>query len=193
MIRLQPVRGTTAGGGLDWRQRLRRIPFLGVPASERNRSRPKRRRPMRQTPIATSASLQQPDEFVIRRVGIVGLGHMGHRPHRCACLRGFLSGRGSSRDGSVYLCSPETAPASVLTGVITDPRDAGLAYHPIAEPTQLPVDDMMFMAPIDTPEVRATRLDKTPNIATVPAFDPFAADVVAPVLLKTGSDISILL
>jgi aconitate hydratase len=47
---------------------------------------------------------------------------------------------------------------------------------------------MMFMAPIDTDE--ATRLEKTPNITTLPAFDAFPPDVAATVLLKTGPDIS---
>jgi aconitate hydratase len=99
-------------------------------------------------------------------------------------------GRSGTREDSVYLCSPETAAASALTGVITDPRDMGLPYRPVAEPAQLPVNDMMFMAPIDTQEARATRLEKTPNITALPTFDAFPPDVVAPVLLKTGPDIS---
>jgi aconitate hydratase len=99
-------------------------------------------------------------------------------------------GRSGTREDSVYLGSPETAAASALTGVITDPRDAGLTYHPIAEPTRLPVNDMMFMAPINTSEARATRLEKAASITTLPAFDAFPADVVAAVLLKTGPDIS---
>ena len=56
--------------------------------------------------------------------------------------------------------APKRPTASALTGVITDPRDAGLIYHPIAEPAQLPVNEMMFMAPIDTDEARATQAGK---------------------------------
>ncbi|MCV7031158.1 aconitate hydratase [Mycobacterium sherrisii] len=99
-------------------------------------------------------------------------------------------GRSGTREDSVYLCSPETATASALTGVITDPRDLGLPYHPVAEPMHLPIKDMAFVAPTETLEARSVRLEKTPNISTLPSFDAFAPDVVAPVLLKIGSDIS---
>jgi aconitate hydratase len=99
-------------------------------------------------------------------------------------------GRSGAREDSVYLCSPETAAASALTGVITDPRDVGLTYPRIVEPDRMPVDDMMFMAPIDTDETRATQLEKTANITTLPSFDTFQPDVIATVLLKTGPNIS---
>jgi aconitate hydratase len=49
---------------------------------------------------------------------------------------------------------------------------------------------MLLMTPTDTAEARATLLEKTSNITTLPDFGRFSGDVVAPVLLKTGPDIS---
>ena len=43
-------------------------------------------------------------------------------------------GRSGTREDQVYLCSPETATASALTGVITDPRDLDKEYPRVREP-----------------------------------------------------------
>ncbi len=96
-------------------------------------------------------------------------------------------GRSGTKDDLVYLCSPETAIASALTGVITDPRDLGVAYPEFHAPGRSYVNTEMLVPPdggADTP------LEKGPNIASLPEFDPLPATLAGPVLLKVGDDIS---
>jgi aconitate hydratase len=99
-------------------------------------------------------------------------------------------GRSGTREDSVYLCSPETATASALTGTITDPRDLGQPYPRVQEPARFATDAMMFVAPSDSETARQTRLEKTDNIIGLPGFDPFEDNVEASVLLKAGDDVS---
>lgn len=46
-------------------------------------------------------------------------------------------GRSGTKDDLVYLCSPEVAAASALTGVITDPRTLNIPYPHIKKPKKL--------------------------------------------------------
>ena len=99
-------------------------------------------------------------------------------------------GRSGTREDRVYLCSPETAAASALKGVITDPRDLEVPYPEIEEPARMAVNAMMFVPPIDAAEARQTPLEKTANITTLPDFGTFHDDDVAHVLLKAGDNVS---
>src|SRR5207244_9645261 len=92
-------------------------------------------------------------EDLVRTGVLADLIHAGARIHQAGCngcigmgqapatgrksLRTVprnFPGRSGTREDSVYLCSPETATASAIRGVITDPGDLGSAYPRVSEP-----------------------------------------------------------
>src|ERR687893_175674 len=99
-------------------------------------------------------------------------------------------GRSGTREDSVFLCSPETATASALTGVITDPRDLGIPYPKVELPENPSVNTAMLVPPLPEEEARRVRLEKTVNIDSIPEMDAVPDELALPVLLKVGDDIS---
>jgi len=99
--------------------------------------------------------------------------------------------RSGTKEDSVFLCSPETAAASALTGEITDPRDLkklfGIEYPTFSEPSDYIVNKEMLLRPKE--ENSETELVKGPNISSFPDFETIE-DIEVPVLLKMGDNIS---
>jgi len=99
-------------------------------------------------------------------------------------------GRSGTREDSVYLCSPETAAVSALTGEITDPRTIGFDYPIVKEPTKPTVDKKLLEEPLPIEEARKVKLLKGPNIASIPNMDEMPDHLEIPILLKMGDNIS---
>jgi aconitate hydratase len=98
-------------------------------------------------------------------------------------------GRSGTQEDKVFLCSPETAVASALTGEITDPRDLDIEYPGFEAPDGQQPNTKMLVAPEEDGS-SSVDLRKGPNIGDLPDMDPLAESVEAPVLLALDDDVS---
>ncbi len=98
--------------------------------------------------------------------------------------------RSGTKEDRVCLVSPETAAASALAGVITDPRTLDMPCPRIEEPDDPVIDTEMLVKPMPAEEARKVTLRKGPNIAALPEVDPLPDEFVLPVGLKVGDNIS---
>lgn len=97
-------------------------------------------------------------------------------------------GRSGTKGDQVYLCSPEVASASAITGVITDPRTLGKPYPKYQEPTEYILNPKAVLGPSDMEGTK--ELEMGPNIKPLPKFDPLEDHIKGPVLLKMGDNVS---
>jgi aconitate hydratase len=134
----------------------------------------------------------------LHQSGCLGCIGMGQAPTRNGnSLRTMprnFPGRSGTADDHVFLCSPETAAASALTGEITDPRDLeerlGIDYPALELPAESSVNTDMLEPPLPEDEARRVELEKGPNIASLPDFDPLPDRLELPVAIVVGDDVS---
>lgn len=134
----------------------------------------------------------------IHQAGCLGCIGMGQAPAAGQnSLRTFprnFPGRSGTEEDAVWLCSPETAAVSALTGVITDPRDwaaeTGTRPPQITLPARATVNTAALEGPPPPGEAAGVRLERGPNISALPDLDPLPDILEGPVLLKAGDDVS---
>lgn len=118
---------------------------------------------------------------------------MGQSPNsKGISLRTFnrnFEGRSGTRDGQIYLVSPETAAVSAITGVFTDPRTLGDAVD-IPLPEKFEYNDNMVIAPAPEEEMDNVEILRGPNIKPYPATAPLAESIDVPCSLKVGDNIT---
>ncbi len=102
--------------------------------------------------------------------------------------RNFLA-RSGTADAEVYLVSPETAAASAITGVFTDPRTMG-ELPEIKIPSVFAVNDNLIEMPASAEEAKLIEVERGPNIKPIPVGKKPDADLAAKLILKVGDNIT---
>jgi aconitate hydratase len=97
-------------------------------------------------------------------------------------------GRSGTREDRIWLCSPETAAASVLAGEIRDPRSISEHAPRVPHTPRMAQSRKSFLSPPD--DTAGKQLIKGPNIRSLPELDSIGDDVELPVLLRLGDDVS---
>ena len=100
-----------------------------------------------------------------------------------------FEGRSGTADASVYLVSPETAAASAIAGVVTDPRSLGIDLK-IEMPDSFLTDDSGVLLPADADEASEVEILRGPNIKPFPEPKPLEDVIEAGVTLKVGDNIT---
>jgi aconitate hydratase len=105
-----------------------------------------------------------------------------------------FAGRTGTKGDQAYLVSPETAIASALTGVITDPRDIpelfGLQYPNTEMPQEFIINDNMIEKPLPEKETAKVKVLRGPTIVVPETPRPLPKELIGKVLLKCGDKIT---
>ena len=118
---------------------------------------------------------------------------MGQSPNsKGVSLRTFnrnFEGRSGTKDGQIYLVSPELAAASAIAGVLTDPRTLG-DMPKFKLPEKFVINDNMIVPPAPVEEMDSVEILRGPNIKPFPKTSPLDKTIEAPCSLKVGDNIT---
>jgi len=120
----------------------------------------------------------------------IGMG--GAPPSGSVSVRTYnrnFEGRSGTKDAGVFLVSPETAAATAIKGVLTDPRDMGVAPE-IKMPDRFVVNDNMIIPPLPPEQASNVEIIRGPNIKPLPDFPPLPDKLEGEILLKVGDNIT---
>jgi aconitate hydratase len=119
---------------------------------------------------------------------------MGQAPPSGAnSLRTFnrnFPGRSGTADDQVFLCSPAVAAASMLTGVISDPRELDVPEVPARPDARPDVVQKHILEPAPEEEAASIEIPRGPNIFPPPEQKELPDTLVGRVLIVAPDDIS---
>jgi len=118
---------------------------------------------------------------------------MGQSPNsKGISLRTFnrnFEGRSGTKDGQIYLVSPEVAAFSAINGYLSDPREIG-KMPKFKLPKYFTINDNMVVPPVAEADMDSVEVLRGPNIKPFPTSEPMEDTVSAKVSLKVGDNIT---